>query len=188
MSKRPPSERAGRALAHWSRERQLLVSPPAQTLSPRSLLSLPRVLLGLHRPARRRQPPGIRRAHRRCGRPCHGSPLPSGRKRHEQECLAVTVRRWTGHHTMVRTSAAGSPRTTRPGMLVIRPCPAPGGLTDARRRVHESAAEPRVRAPFDGTCSGLVKRGRRRDCATDARGSGVDIRAGLLKWLEQLPG
>jgi len=25
-----------------------------------------------------------------------------------------------------------------------------------RRRVHASAAEPRVRAPFDSTCAGLV--------------------------------
>jgi hypothetical protein len=39
-----------------------------------------------------------------------------------------------------------------------------------RRRVHESAAEPRVRAPFDSTCAGLVSEGRRQDCATDARG------------------
>jgi hypothetical protein len=40
-------------------------------------------------------------------------------------------------------------------------------------------AEPRVRAPFDSTCAGLLGEERRQDCATDAWGSGVDIRAGL---------
>jgi hypothetical protein len=50
-----------------------------------------RVLPGLHQPARGRQPPGARRAHRRPGRPCCCHPRPGRRRQHQRERLAAAV-------------------------------------------------------------------------------------------------
>ena len=56
--------------ADWAQHAAAPAAAPHRHPGPR------RVLPGLHRPARRRQPPGIPRAHRRPGRPRRGHPGP----------------------------------------------------------------------------------------------------------------
>src|SRR6266536_2463093 len=71
-----------------------------------------------------------------------------------------------------------------------RPSPDPGdsrGWMGSRRRVFESAAEPRVRARLTARSLGWYRRGRCRGCVTGARGAGRGYQGGPLTVAPAVP-